>query len=680
MKLKNRIIQLCVLTGGVLLFPSCNDFLDREPLDQVTPESYFQNADHLAAYSISKYQNLFSTHSGFSAGTVNNDGATDNMVSGGSSGSGLQNYYTKDVWKTEAANDNWDFSFFRYCNYFFEKVLPKYEAGEISGNADDVKHYIGEMYFIRAWKYFQKLRMYGDYPIITEVLPDNAEILIEKGVRQPRNKVARFILEDLDKAAEYMHDHGFAGNNRLNKQCALLIKSRVALYEATFEKYHQGTGRVPGDANWPGKRVHPDYKYDANTEINFFLDQAMSAAEQVADVIKLTPNSGVFNPANDNDISGWNDYFDMFSAEDMSGFEEVLFWRDYYSGDFTIAHGATAYVASGGNNGMLHNYVQSFLMKDGMPWYAATAAYPFKGDERVMDEKANRDERLQLFLFGEEDMIPAVSNAATNAMKTYQDANYPNIIVAESEIKDLTGYRIRKCLSYDQKQYVSGQAQSTTGCVIFRAVEAYLNYMEAACMKNNGNVTGKAAEYWRAVRIRAGVDPDFTKTIAATDLSKENDLAKYKGENEMIDVTLFNIRRERRCEFIGEGMRMDDLIRWRSLDRLLVERFIPEGFNFWGSDAYKRYEGEDAKFEYIEGPDNAMTNVSSRKLSNYLRPYSVVQKNNEIYDGYTWAKAHYLYPVPIRQIELLSPSGEIASSVIYQNPYWPEERNTAAIE
>lgn len=62
--------------------------------------------------------------------------------------------------------------------------------------------------------------------------------------------------------------------------------------------------------------------------------------------------------------------------------------------------------------------------------------------------------------------------------------------------------------------------------------------MEAACMKNNGNVTGKAAEYWRAVRIRAGVDPDFTKTIAATDLSKENDLAKYKGENEMIDVTL----------------------------------------------------------------------------------------------------------------------------------------------
>ena len=222
---------------------------------------------------------------------------------------------------------------------------------------------------------------------------------------------------------------------------------------------------------------------------------------------------------------------------------------------------------------MLHNYVQSFLMKDGMPWYAATAAYPFKGDERVMDEKANRDERLQLFLFGEEDMIPAVSNATTNAMKTYQDANYPNIIVAESEIKDLTGYRIRKYASFDMAQNVWGKAESTTGCIIYRGVEAYLNYLEAYYMKN-GNVTGKAAQYWRAVRERAGVDPDFTKTINATDLSQETDWGKYSG-GQVVDATLLNIRRERRCEFIGEGMRWDDLVRWRSMDHLLTKKLYP---------------------------------------------------------------------------------------------------------
>lgn len=113
-------------------------------------------------------------------------------------------------------------------------------------------------------------------------------------------------------------------NNRLNKQCALLIKSRVALYEATFEKYHQGTGRVPGDETWPGKSVHPNFSLDVTAEINFFLDQCMDAASQVADAITLTENTGVFNPLSDSEYSGWNPYFEMFSAEDMSGYSEVL--------------------------------------------------------------------------------------------------------------------------------------------------------------------------------------------------------------------------------------------------------------------------------------------------------------------------------------------------------------------
>ena len=73
----------------------------------------------------------------------------------------------------------------------------------------------------------------------------------------------------------------------------MLIKSRVALYEATFEKYHQGTGRVPGDETWPGKSVHPNFSLDVTAEINFFLDQCMDAASQVADAITLTENTGV---------------------------------------------------------------------------------------------------------------------------------------------------------------------------------------------------------------------------------------------------------------------------------------------------------------------------------------------------------------------------------------------------
>lgn len=69
----------------------------------------------------------------------------------------------------------------------------------------------------------------GDFPIITDCLPDNIEVLREASKRQPRNKVARFILEDLDKAIDMMQDNTEFGKNRLTKNVAYLFKSRVAL-------------------------------------------------------------------------------------------------------------------------------------------------------------------------------------------------------------------------------------------------------------------------------------------------------------------------------------------------------------------------------------------------------------------------------------------------------------------
>ena len=49
----------CMLAGSGLAITSCNDFLDLAPLDEVTPEVYFQSADQLGAYSISQYNSIF---------------------------------------------------------------------------------------------------------------------------------------------------------------------------------------------------------------------------------------------------------------------------------------------------------------------------------------------------------------------------------------------------------------------------------------------------------------------------------------------------------------------------------------------------------------------------------------------------------------------------------------------
>ena len=77
---------------------------------------------------------------------------------------------------------------------------------------------------------------------------------------------------------------------------------------------------------------------------------------------------------------------------------------------------------------------------------------------------------------------------------------------------------------------------------------------------------------------------------------------------------MYNIRRERRCEFIGEGRRKSDLIRWRAFDALFPEnmgKYIPEGVNFWTQmykdEAYLKVDekgnvtDESALIEQAEG-------------------------------------------------------------------------------
>jgi len=77
LKISKNIALSCIAMGGLLL-SSCNDFLDREPLDQVTPTQYFNAEADLAAYTVSYYS--FPVHSGWGVGTLNLDNGTDNQA------------------------------------------------------------------------------------------------------------------------------------------------------------------------------------------------------------------------------------------------------------------------------------------------------------------------------------------------------------------------------------------------------------------------------------------------------------------------------------------------------------------------------------------------------------------------------------------------------------------------
>lgn len=630
-----------------LSISSCNDFLDREPLDRITPVTYFQTADQLGTYVLSQYN--FNAHfgSGYDLGVYRDDNDTDVQASS----TGSTNRWVPGIQTVPDGDGGWTFGEIYNCNYFFDEVLPKYEKNEISGSISDIKHYIGEMYMIRANAYFKCLKKFGDFPIIEHTIALNdKEALIKANERKPMNVVARFILEDLDKAIKLMDVNASDENkrNRLTKEAAYMLKSRVGLYTGSWLKNFKGTPFVPGGQKWPGsnKNYNSNFNVDLDKEIKFFLDESMSASKYIAEKIALTENN--FSKYEEEN----NPYVRMFADKDLSVYDEVIFWRAGDALSYKVGYGY-AHTKGGSGSGYTRAYINSFLMADGTPIYKSSN---YKGDEILESVKEGRDNRLVQFMKIKGDPMSKLSNGE------YTLFPEPQILTTE-EYKSTTGYDIKKGLTMSTDDKI--QRNQVAGVIEYRAVEAYLNYIEA-CYTLNGTIDNYADKYWKAIRKRAGVDTDYTRTIQLTDMSQESSLLSAYTAGQLVDKTMFNIRRERACELMSEGFRWDDLRRWRSMDQLMEKPYQVEGFKLWGE-----MKNWYSNLHYI-GDGGNTANVSSPQLSLYLRPYQIVKDNNVLYDGLKWTPANYLSPIGISQFTITSADiSDINSSPLYQNPGWP---------
>lgn len=648
MKLKYIFLFLATLLMGT----ACSDFLDKEPISDNVDGNFFTAENQLEPYCNNMY-GLFPDH-GTGTGTFGYF-TTDNNSDDMTTVNAVDNFLPQRI-QVGSSGSYGSFSTIRNCNLFLQRTQENIDKGTLSYD-DNIKHYIGEMYFFRAYVYFSLLKTYGDFPIVTEVLTDGDYAAnVEANKRKPRNEVARFILEDLDKAIErlYPKSIGFTAH-RLNRECALLFKSRVALYEATWEKYHAGTARVPGGPGWPGDAA--SFNTDMTAEINFFLEQAIESAKLVGDASVLMA-----------------DYAGLYNKTDLSGQrDEVLLWRMYSEeakvqnqvvgathgyGSIDTDEGTFIFV-HGDGTGFTRSLVDSYLMADGLPIYASEN---YQGDKSLVDVMTNRDLRLVTSVGKPGDKIMTFNGKDI----MYQ---YPGLTAAAGGIRvTSTGYIPRKGWVDNDVIYNNAYPLALP---IFRAAEAYLNYIEAYYLRYNTLDDLTLDKYWKALRARAGVDTDYKKTIAATDLTKEIDLARYSGTN-LIDATLYNIRRERRSEFIADGMRKDDLYRWRALD--MMQNYWVEGMNYW-DEFHTDFEKacEACKQTYM-APNDA-------SVSKYLRP----QGKNELvnkHNGYCFETANYLSPLSYDVFRMSTPEegGDVSTSVVYQNPGWPIEPGGFAIQ
>ena len=97
--------------------------------------------------------------------------------------------------------------------------------------------YEGIAYFFRAYFYFQKVMRFGDVPYYDKVLESTDTEFLNKA-RDDRGFVMDKVMEDFDKAIEMIPATKDAYSARVTKWVALAMKSRAALFEGTWRKYH----------------------------------------------------------------------------------------------------------------------------------------------------------------------------------------------------------------------------------------------------------------------------------------------------------------------------------------------------------------------------------------------------------------------------------------------------------
>ncbi|MDE6095946.1 MAG: RagB/SusD family nutrient uptake outer membrane protein, partial [Muribaculaceae bacterium] len=204
-----------------LAMTSCSDFLDKEPLDQgtdaimyKTPAQFDQAA--LALYSFPGWNN------------ANFDGNLDVSGIGGNGGG-----------SAPQSNGTWNgcYSQLRNINILLQKAN---EYGDI----DAISSSVGTAYFFRAWQHFTLLKAFGGVPVVDHVLDTNDPVLFAP--RNSRYEVMALILDDLHKAVELLPKRstlpGLENRGRLTKEAAQAFLARVALHEATWEKYVPSIG------------------------------------------------------------------------------------------------------------------------------------------------------------------------------------------------------------------------------------------------------------------------------------------------------------------------------------------------------------------------------------------------------------------------------------------------------
>lgn len=602
-------IHLLIASVLCLGTTSCFD-MNQEPQGEMSTVGAFTTVSEINMYLNMFYQGSVPVMGG---GTVNNtaiktqSNSSTNGIAFGDANS--DNLYpnaidTRLAGETSLSNaaELDDYKAIRNVNFLLQNITNCEDKGT------DYEQCLGEAYYFRAAYYYHLLVNYGGVTWVEDQLDPDSELM--KRPRNTRTEIVDYILNDLKDAITYLKEQDNNATRRVHRDVARALKSEVALFAATWEKYH----RAENDPFYDKTLTNPDAK------IKEWLELAATAAKEVIDRNVWSIHS-TGKPL--------TDYRDMFIDTDLSDNQEVLWWKEY-NASAGIGHNVTYYACQGGGQiGVSASLVDDYLTIDGKP-FTGNAKLEAKRMYGAELSPELRDPRLSQTVFMPGQQIR--NDGTLYAWPPLDATNYH---------QNTTGYSI---LKYEEFNTSNSAAYTTANrsqapAIQVRYADILLNYAEALAELDGANNASEIQKALHPLRVRVNMpDVDFDREY--------NTDADYPFHN--LDKYIQAVRRERRVEKALENCRLTDILRWAAADELIVGK-TPTGALYTGSTLGEHFEG-----------------IMTVGSNIWLKDGYIVSFNNTNYPNGWQFDVDRDYLLPIRQ-EMV---GGLTGGLWEQNPGW----------
>ena len=635
--MKNKIRKYIAL-GTIAMFSlsSCSDYLDKEPDDQLTLETVFENKTNMERWLAYNYDGADAVadelapsvgweSQGFKAILYQNGNWT-------SASGGVINY-----WETFPMRIRQAYIFIKYAH-----ALPDVTEKEVNYMKAECRFFIAYFHAVMAMTY-------GAVPIIRDATEEiTGETLLLK--QEPFNTVVDWAANELLETSKLLPAYYDEDNKygRITSIICLAMRARLLTFAASPLVNGNQDSDMVNMKNCDGVSIFdstfkPERWKTAVDANKLLIDEAEKAGHKL------------YIETIGDDVDAFQSYQNALMLRYNQGNMEILFPRTYDDAGYFDRQANPRSMGGAGAIGVTQSLVDAFFMNNGLvpitgytndgatpvinsesgysetgystvdESYKTTWMYATKGGteqetEHVIVPKntykmyCGREPRFYIsVLYNEEYHWGKDKSNAKNKFANFFSGGEDG---GPSHDSPSAGYLIRKRVDPSAIPASSSGTYKKRQGVLYRLAEAYLSYAESLYEYSvaTGTYTDNETEildYINRVRYRAGI-PQYGKGADQIPVT----------EAQLRDL----IRRERRVELNCEaGIRFDDLRRWKEAETALNGKFY--GMNALAKSTerdeyYKRTLYQTRRFISYWWPipqDDIDKNTNLRQLPGWWR-------------------------------------------------------------